>query len=185
MIPGTHDSCLLGSGGRATSHQCPAPATASSCPSAEPRHFQSKSDLDFQIGLFHREKQRFFVITSPSNPIVLGLPWLQLHDPVISWKEGELRKRSTFCQENCFHMHLSLPCLSTSVERPESSHSITLSKEYSDLQEVFSKENGAKLPLHQPWDCTIELLPNTMPPKSHVYPLSLPEKSAMDVCICI
>lgn len=46
--------------------------------------------LDLQIGLFHHEKLSF--ISSPSNPIVLGLPWLRLHNPCISWKEGEFKK---------------------------------------------------------------------------------------------
>ncbi|KAK3575165.1 hypothetical protein QTP86_020927, partial [Hemibagrus guttatus] len=37
-----------------------------------------------------------------------------------------------------------------------------------------------KLPPHRPWDCTIDLLPNAMPPKSKVYPLSRPETQAME-----
>lgn len=55
--------------------------------------------------------------------------------------------------------------------------------EYNDLQEVFSKEKPTKLPPHRPWECAIDLLPNTMPPKSHIYPLSPSEKKAMKTYI--
>ncbi|KAK3544440.1 hypothetical protein QTP86_012423 [Hemibagrus guttatus] len=51
---------------------------------------------------------------------------------------------------------------------------------YEDFQEVFSRERAARLPAHRAWDCTIDLLPNTSPPKGQVYPLSLPEAGAME-----
>ncbi|KAK3525849.1 hypothetical protein QTP70_010917 [Hemibagrus guttatus] len=49
-----------------------------------------------------------------------------------------------------------------------------------DLREVFSKEKATSLPEHRPWDCAIDLFPNTTPPNSRVYPLSLLETNAMD-----
>ncbi|KAK3535703.1 hypothetical protein QTP70_020557, partial [Hemibagrus guttatus] len=51
---------------------------------------------------------------------------------------------------------------------------------YEDLCEVFSKEKAAILPVHWPWDCAIDLFPNTTSSKSRIYPLSLPENKAMD-----
>ncbi|KAK3507083.1 hypothetical protein QTP70_004474 [Hemibagrus guttatus] len=36
------------------------------------------------------------------------------------------------------------------------------------------------LPAHHPWDCAIDLIPNTMPPKSRIYPLSILERRAME-----
>ncbi|KAK3566813.1 hypothetical protein QTP86_004493 [Hemibagrus guttatus] len=53
-------------------------------------------------------------------------------------------------------------------------------QEYEDLREVCSKEKASRLPPHRPWDCAIDLLPNAMPPKCRVYPLSLPESQAME-----
>ncbi|KAK3536906.1 hypothetical protein QTP86_027087 [Hemibagrus guttatus] len=53
-------------------------------------------------------------------------------------------------------------------------------QEYHDLCEVFSKERATQLPPHRPWDCTIELLLNAMPPKCTVYPVSLPVSEAME-----
>lgn len=56
---------------------------------------------------------------------------------------------------------------------------VTLPCEYHDLRAVFSKERATKPPPHHSYDCAIELLPNAIPPKNHIYPLSPPEKKAM------
>ncbi|KAK3524084.1 hypothetical protein QTP70_018005 [Hemibagrus guttatus] len=53
-------------------------------------------------------------------------------------------------------------------------------QEYAEFREVFSEERAAQLPVHQPWDCAIDLLPNASPPRGRVYPLSLPESKAME-----
>ncbi|KAK3545919.1 hypothetical protein QTP70_016717 [Hemibagrus guttatus] len=53
-------------------------------------------------------------------------------------------------------------------------------QEYAEFWEVFSKERAARLPVHQPWDCAIDLLPNASPPRGWVYPLSSPESKAME-----
>ncbi len=36
-------------------------------------------------GVMHSEILCFFIKQAPNNPVVLGLPWLQLHEPQISW----------------------------------------------------------------------------------------------------
>lgn len=71
------------------------------------------------------------------------------------------------------------PCLTTSIESPDTEHSKAIPSCYHNLLEVFSKVISTKLPPHHSWDCAIDLLPNAMPPKSKVYPLSRPETQAM------
>ncbi|KAK3545878.1 hypothetical protein QTP70_016572 [Hemibagrus guttatus] len=112
---------------------------------------QQTLPMQLQVGLFHQETVTFYVIDSPRNEIILGYPWLSVHDPVISWR------------------HESPEC------KP-----VTIPSCYHDLQEVFSKTKATQLPPHRPWECTIDLLPNAMPPKSKVYPLSRPETQAME-----
>ncbi|KAK3545947.1 hypothetical protein QTP70_016963 [Hemibagrus guttatus] len=73
-----------------------------------------------------------------------------------------------------------LPMPDTSVKSPVTAMDTMIQHEYRDLCGVFIKEKAAKLPLHCPWDCTINLLPNAIPPKCKVYPLSLPETKAME-----
>ncbi len=52
--------------------------------------------------------------------------------------------------------------------------------EYRDLKGVFSKSRAASLPPHRPYDCAIDLLPGTSPPKGKLYSLSAPEREAME-----
>ncbi|KAK3541974.1 hypothetical protein QTP86_009236 [Hemibagrus guttatus] len=106
--------------------------------------------LTLQVGVLHFEEIPFFVISSPTNPIILGFPWLQHHDPQASWKEGDL----------------------STVDNT------IISQEYQALREVFSKERVMQLPPHCPWNCAIDL--NAMTPKCKVYLLSLPKPKAMD-----
>ncbi|KAK3548882.1 hypothetical protein QTP70_021255 [Hemibagrus guttatus] len=89
--------------------------------------------LDFQIGLFHQEKIIFYVITSSANPIVLGLPWL--HDPRISWKEGELVRWSHHCLHSCFLHAKPRPSLAMTVGKVETISVPTLPEVYKDLEE--------------------------------------------------
>lgn len=41
--------------------------------------------LTLTISGNHHERIRFLVISSPSSPVVLGVPWLKLHNPHIDW----------------------------------------------------------------------------------------------------
>ncbi|XP_059363015.1 uncharacterized protein LOC132101812 [Carassius carassius] len=53
-------------------------------------------------------------------------------------------------------------------------------EEYCDLRQVFSKSRAVSLPPHRPYDCAINLLPGTSPPRGRLYSLSGPEREAMD-----
>ncbi len=48
------------------------------------------NDICLTTGIMHSEILRFFIIQASNNPVVLGLPWLQLHEPQISWTEGQI-----------------------------------------------------------------------------------------------
>ncbi|KAI2649034.1 Retrotransposon-derived protein PEG10 [Labeo rohita] len=138
------------------------------------------TSLTMQIGLFHQENISLYVINSPKYEVILGFPWLAAHDPEISWHLGELKKWSPFCCQHCFNQDLPHPCLTTSVESPENHPTPAIPACYHDLLEVFSKIRATQLPPHRPWDCAIDLLPNAMPPKSKVYPLTIQESKAME-----
>ncbi|KAK3525200.1 hypothetical protein QTP86_023235, partial [Hemibagrus guttatus] len=122
----------------------------------------------------------FFVISSPTNPIILGFPWPQCPDPCVSWKEGELTRWLPYCMDHCLKNVLSRPCLATSIESPSTAEITVIPQEYHELHEVFSKERATQLPHHCPCDCATDLLSNVSPPKCKVYPLSLPESKAME-----
>ncbi|KAL0173249.1 hypothetical protein M9458_033560, partial [Cirrhinus mrigala] len=135
--------------------------------------------LTLKVGLLHQESITFYIVDSPKHDAILGFPWLSTHDPDISWYHGELTRWSKFCHENCFHIKPQL-FGTTSIESPASTNNVKIPSCYNDLSDVFSKVKATQLPPHRPWDCAIDLLPNAMPPKSKVYPLSRTETQAME-----
>ncbi|KAK3549027.1 hypothetical protein QTP70_027751, partial [Hemibagrus guttatus] len=140
--------------------------------------------LEFRVGLFHHERLAFYVTSSPANPVILGFPWLQCHDPQISWRSGELVYWSPACLERCLWDQASRPCRTSCVTETFLATPDHFPRAYTEFWEVFwevfSEERAAQLPSHQPWDCAIDLLPNSSPPRGWVYPLSLPEAKAME-----
>ncbi|KAG1926482.1 retrotransposable element [Pimephales promelas] len=53
-------------------------------------------------------------------------------------------------------------------------------REYHDLRAVFSRSRATSLPPHRPYDCAIDLLPGTTPPRGRLYSLSAPEREALE-----
>ncbi len=58
-------------------------------------------------------------------------------------------------------------------------HSTDIPSDYADLVEAFSKAKATQLPPHRSSDCSIELLPGTIPPKGRIIPLSQLETESM------
>lgn len=76
-----------------------------------------------------------------------------------------------------------IPLHTTLVESPDMNSQFNVPIEYKDLNRVFSNGQATKLPPHHSYDCSIELLPGTTPPKGRVYPLSPKEQRPMEVYI--
>ncbi len=131
-----------------------------------------------QIGQHHKETLKFYVISSPVHPLILGLPWLRKHDPYISWKEGEIKQWGSACHEQCIS-HSTPVSVSTITLTQESSEIVNFPSQYADLPEAFSKVKASELPPHRSSDCSIELIPSSTPPKGRIFPLSQPEAEAM------
>lgn len=117
----------------------------------------------------------FFAYTSSLQPIVLGLPWLQRHNPIIEWISGEATFSSDFCKTHCLP-----PVLAASVQAdPDPPDISSVPQHYHDLKEVFSKARAMSLPPHCPYDCCIDRLPGTSPPRGKLHSLSAPETQSM------
>ncbi|CAJ1057674.1 uncharacterized protein LOC108874699, partial [Xyrichtys novacula] len=126
----------------------------------------------------HREDIRLFLLPSPHSPLVLGLPWLQIHNPQINWSTSSISAWSPHCHSHCLrsanpHLHRQ-----KSASPPPSLTSVP--PVYHDLAMVFSKEQSLILPPHRPYDCAIDLLPGAPLPSSRLYNLSRPEREAME-----
>jgi hypothetical protein len=59
---------------------------------------------DAQVGMtinHHTEDIRLHCITIGNAPVILGLPWLKLHNPTIDWRAHRLSFHSDKCAERC------------------------------------------------------------------------------------
>ncbi|KAL0195064.1 hypothetical protein M9458_008636, partial [Cirrhinus mrigala] len=132
-------------------------------------------DLTLRFEPCHHETIRFFIISSPQSPLILGYPWLNLHEPTISWAGGTITHWSSYCQQHCI-----LPAPETPPKSATHPPNSTIPTAYQDLLEAFSTIKATELPPHRPGDCAIELKPGAVPPRGHIYPLSQPETAAME-----
>lgn len=72
------------------------------------------------------------------------------------------------------------PLSSVSVFQEEPGDLSGVPEDYFDLRAVFSRSRSASLPPHHPYDCSIELLLGTSPPRGRLYSLSAPEREALE-----
>lgn len=124
----------------------------------------------------HQERMCFHLIQSPEFPVILGHPWLLQHNPHVDWSTGTVLGWGPTCQTKCLAQNPPDLIL-------ESQETIDLSQvpaPYHHLKAVFSKRKATSLPPQRPYDCAIELLPGTCPPRGRIFSLSPPERTAMD-----
>ncbi|KAK3548633.1 hypothetical protein QTP70_015945 [Hemibagrus guttatus] len=114
--------------------------------------------LRLQIGALHTEEIYLMVLENSTAVMVLGRPWLEQHDPILSWKS----RRSPEVGGALFRGLLP------TATKPKA------------LTDVFCPKKPSKLPPHRPWDCTIDLIPGEPVLRGRIYSLSLPEEKAME-----
>ena len=124
----------------------------------------------------HREEISLHLIHSPEFPVILGSPWLTRHNPHIDWVTGRVLEWGPTCHATC--LFANPPVIPTEPLDPAELSQVP--SEYWDLKEVFSKSRAASLPPHRHYDCAINLLSGTTPPRGQIFSLSLPEHKAME-----
>jgi len=105
------------------------------------------TDLCLQVGAQHTETTCLFVIHSPHNPIILGLPWLQDHNSQISCREKQIIRWDPTCYSKCLKP-TPLILVKTTFITQELNTAPYVPPEYVDLMELFSKTKASQLPPH-------------------------------------
>ena len=95
-----------------------------------------------------------------SFSVVLGHPWLRLHNPSLEWASGKISAWSIHCLLNCLRS-ASAPVAVAPQSVPEPPDLTLVPLDYHDLGPVFSKQHALSLPPHRPYDCVIDLLPGS------------------------
>ncbi|CAJ0923308.1 unnamed protein product [Ranitomeya imitator] len=116
----------------------------------------------------HQEDIRFLVLHNLHDVVVLGLPWLQVHNPVLDLKSMSVSSWG------CQRVHGDVPFLSISSSTPSE-----VPEFLSDYRDVFDEPKSNALHPHRDCDCAIDLIPGSKFPKGRLFNLSVPEHAAM------
>lgn len=105
--------------------------------------------VSMDISSLHHEFISHLVMDTPKHPIILSIPWLQLHNPWISWIKQEITKWSENYNQHCLQCpHLSLS--STCSESPNLHVPVHIPMEYHMFRDVFSQGKARGLSPHRP-----------------------------------
>ncbi|KAK3513188.1 hypothetical protein QTP70_009764 [Hemibagrus guttatus] len=149
---------------------------------------RSAGPVLLQIGVLHVEEITLLVLEESTADVILGRPWLEQHNPILSWETGKVLKWGNTCFPDCFPdlpvpdspNTTHLPVQATSIESPLANRSLEIPACYAPFSDVFCPKRASKLPPHRPWDCAIDLLLGEPVPRGRIYPLSIPEEKAME-----
>ena len=127
----------------------------------------------------YQEEMVFLVISSPRVPLVLGRPWMRTHNPQVDWDQEIITDWSPRCHTSCL-LSAAVPFFQNSPRTTTPPDLSSVPAEYHDLGEVFSKSRASSLPPHRSYDCAIDLLSGTSPPRGSLFSLSAPKRLAME-----
>uniref|UniRef100_A0A8K9X0U7 ribonuclease H n=1 Tax=Oncorhynchus mykiss TaxID=8022 RepID=A0A8K9X0U7_ONCMY len=144
-----------------------------------PRIQRETLPLTLTVSGNHSETISFLIFRSPFTPVVLGHPWLVCHNPSINWSSNSILSWNVSCHVKCL-MSAIPPVSSVSSSQEEPGDLTGVPEEYHDLRTVFSRSRATSLPPHRSYDCSIDLLPGTTPPRGRLYSLSAPERKALE-----
>jgi len=111
------------------------------------------------------------VIPLRTHGLVIGLPWLQKHDPTIKWGERKITFSSPFCKRNCLRKD-------TSKARDEKGRFVA-KKQETQVQEFDEVAIGAlikKLPTQR--ESKIEVTSKPQGNQTHIGNISLSKREA-------
>uniref|UniRef100_A0A670XUD3 ribonuclease H n=1 Tax=Pseudonaja textilis TaxID=8673 RepID=A0A670XUD3_PSETE len=118
----------------------------------------------------HEEAISFYVTSNLHLPLVLGVSWLRLHDPLVAWAQNAVSFPSLQCVDHLRHVSTGQHVVASAVSIPS---------ELSDFSDVFSEQEADQLPPHRVYDCPVDLIPGAPLPKGRLYSLSEPELVAL------
>ena len=154
---------------------------------------QATIPLVLRVGS-HQEELPFYLIASPRHPIVLGLTWLEAHNPTVDWCNRSVTFREPGCprpiQDGVETNSATPRPIQDGVVSTLASHPLAvcgavsdtmngIPNRYKDFYDVFEKRNADRLPEHRRYDCPIDLQEGACPPFGPIYGLSAPELKAL------
>ncbi|CAJ0965986.1 unnamed protein product [Ranitomeya imitator] len=134
--------------------QCPIPLRGIDATPLAKNKPQYWTQLTMCMAPAHQEVIRFLVLHNLHDVVVLGLPWLQVHNPVLDWKSMSVSSWG------CQGVHGDVPFLTISSSTPSE-----VPEFLSDYRDVFDEPKSDTLPPHRDCDCAIDLIPGSKFPR--------------------
>lgn len=122
----------------------------------------------------HKERVHFEVCGLGKTKVILGMPWLAMHNPEINWEKGEVNM--TRCPKDCGLVARSMGRV-VNIRGIERSVEEMVPKRFHKYLNVFKKKESERMPIRKPWDHAIELKEDFTPKKGKIYPLSRDERT--------
>jgi hypothetical protein len=116
----------------------------------------------------HVEQITLDVVPLGKHAIIIGMPWLQVHNPHLDWVTRKVTFGSEYCKENCIGFseedteELEIMEISVVSEQEKSS----IPEDYHDLLETFDIERAQSMPKSRGvFDFKIDLTPGAELPR--------------------
>lgn len=119
---------------------------------------------------------RFYVTTLGKEEFILGLPWFKKYKPKIDWDTGSIQLNrvsisTQLAQQARKGFEAAKPLLDL------------VPRQYHQFLSLFDEEKAHRFPPKRPYDHAIDLKPDFIPKRHSPYPLSLPQRAALDTFI--
>lgn len=130
----------------------------------------------------HTEDIQFDVVAMGAHSVILGMPWLRLHNPQIDWKRERIVMSQCRCTSNRTAPRGEDPppsyqeLCATSDKQEDLAQASVLTQipaAYKEYEALFREGPRTEaLPRHQPWDHEIPIEPGKEPTFGPIYQLS-------------
>lgn len=148
----------------------------------------------------HSELINFDITDTGTDEIVLGIPWLRIHNPTINWTTGKLQFTRCNCgttgpsrlripaEDEEHDQDIMRECIPDLRLKKRDLHWLsatntdkgTVPQEYRKYTTLFKEDlPDEALPKHQPWDHEIPLIEGSTPAFQKIYPMNEEQLKAL------
>jgi len=132
----------------------------------------------------HVERVRMDVCNLEKTEVILGMPWLAVHNPEIDWEKREVKM--TKCPPICGKRKQEKKKWEVKkIEKDENKETLRklVPKRFWKWKKVFGKKKSERMPVRKAWDHAIELKEGFTPKKEKVYLLSREEREEVQAFV--
>ena len=111
----------------------------------------TKETLAFVITISeHAERAKLDVTQLGNHEIILGMPWIKKHNPIIDWVKGMISFDRCECRiPQCYEEACTTSCECLGYSEETKLKLTAILKQYKEFQELFRKELSRVLPKHK------------------------------------